>query len=73
MQGGKEPENRAPTVKALEANAFGLLGSGKWKGDLKNRATSQPNQQARKAAKDSVPVASSGDAKTSSMDIEAQR
>ncbi|XP_008658768.1 uncharacterized protein [Zea mays] len=55
--------NRPPTVKALEAVAFGLLGSGKRKGDMKNRATSRPSQRARKAAKDSVPVASCGDAK----------
>lgn len=65
--------NRPPTAKALEAVAFGLLGSGKRKGDMKNRATSRPSQRARKAAKDSAPVVSSGDAKTSCMDSEAQR
>jgi hypothetical protein len=47
--------NRPPTAKALEAVAFGFLGSGKRKGELKNRATSRPSQRARKAAKNSVP------------------
>jgi hypothetical protein len=65
--------NRPPTAKALEAVAFGLLGSGKRKGDLKNRATSRPSQRARKSAKDLVPVASSGDAKASCIDAEEQR
>ena len=46
----------------LENKAFGLLGGGKRMGDLKNRATSWPSQRAGKAAKDSVPVASTGDA-----------
>jgi len=62
--------NRLPTAKALEVVAFGLLGSGKWKGDLKNMATSQTSQRARKTAKESVP--SSGDAKTSFLDVEGQ-
>jgi len=65
--------NRPPTAKALEAVAFGLLGSGKRKGELKNRATSRPSQRARKSAKDSLPVSSSGDAKTSCIDAEAQQ
>ena len=68
-----ETKNRPPTAKALEAVAFGLLGSGKRKGELKNRATSRPSQRARKDAKGSVPVASSGDTKTSCMDVEAQQ
>ena len=57
----------------LETKAFGLFGSGKRKGDLKNRATSQPSQQARKDAKSSVPMASSGDSKISYMDAKAKR
>jgi len=62
--------NRPPTARALEALAFGLLGSGKRKGDPKNMATNrQPSQRARKATKDLVPTASSGDAE-SSMDAE---
>jgi len=64
---------RAPTTKALEVVSFGLHGSENWKGDLKNRMTSWPSQQACKTAKDSVPMASSGDAKTSCMDAEGQR
>ncbi|XP_066388000.1 uncharacterized protein [Miscanthus floridulus] len=62
--------NRPPTAKALEAVAFGLLGSAKRKGD---RATSRPSQRARKVAKDSLPMSSSGDAKTSCIDAEAQQ
>ena len=63
--------NRPPTARALEALAFGLLGSGKRKGDPKNMATNrQPSQRARKATKDPVPTASRGDAE-SSMDVEA--
>jgi hypothetical protein len=58
--------------KSLEAIAFGLLGSEKQMGDLKNTATSRPSQRARKAAKDSVPVASCGDAKISCMDAKEQ-
>ena len=65
--------NRPSTTKDLEVVAFGLLGHGKQKGDLKNKATSWPSQQARKVAKDLVPVASSGDAKTSCMDVEEQQ
>ena len=68
--GRHETKNRPSTTKDLEAVAFGLLGHGKRKGDLKNRATSRPSQQARKVAKDLVPVASSGDAKMSCMDAE---
>lgn len=44
--------NRPPTARALEAVAFGLLGSGKRKGDPKNMATSRPSQRARKATRD---------------------
>jgi len=63
--------NRPPTARALEALAFGLLGSGKRKGDPKNMATNRrPSQRARKATKDPVPTASRGDAE-SSMDVEA--
>ncbi|CAN6289461.1 unnamed protein product [Urochloa humidicola] len=62
--------NRPPTARALEAVAFGLLGSGKRKGDPKNMARSRPSQRARKAAKDPVPTASSGDTE-SSVDAEA--
>jgi len=62
--------NRLPTAKALKVVAFGFLGSGKWKGDLKNMATSRPSQRARKTAKESVP--SSGDAKTSFLDAKGQ-
>ena len=61
--------NRPPTARALEALAFGLLGSGKRKGDSKSMATTRPSQRARKATKDLVPTASSGDAE-SSMDAE---
>ncbi|KAL6648170.1 hypothetical protein ACP70R_012394 [Stipagrostis hirtigluma subsp. patula] len=60
--------NRPPTAKALEAVAFGLLGSGKRKGDPKSTVTSRPSQRARKAAKDSVSMPASGDSKKSSMD-----
>jgi hypothetical protein len=62
--------NRPPTARALEALAFGLLGSGKRKGDPKNMATNRPSQRARKATKDPVPTATSGDAE-SSVDAEA--
>ncbi|CAD6203619.1 unnamed protein product [Miscanthus lutarioriparius] len=62
--------NRPPTAKALEAVAFGLLGSAKRKGD---RVTSRPSQRARKVAKDSLPMSSSGEAKTSCIDAEAQQ
>ena len=48
-----------------ETKAFSLHGSGKQKGDLKNRATGQPSQRARKATKGTVPMASNGDTKTS--------
>ncbi|CAN6352136.1 unnamed protein product [Urochloa humidicola] len=46
--------NRPPTAKALEAVAFGLLGTGKRKkGDPKDdMARSRPSQRARKDAKD---------------------
>ncbi|CAN6295119.1 unnamed protein product [Urochloa humidicola] len=62
--------NRPPTARALEAVAFGLLGSGKRKGDPRNMARSRPSQRARKATKDPVPTASSGDTE-SSEDAEA--
>lgn len=62
--------NRPPTARALEAVAFGLLGSGKRKGDPKNMARSRPSQRARKATKDPVPTASGGDTE-SSVDAEA--
>ena len=55
----------------LETKALGLLGSRKQKGDLKNRVTSWPSQRAHKAAKGSVPMACSGDAKMSCMYAEA--
>jgi hypothetical protein len=57
--------NRPPTARALEAVAFGLLGSGKRKGDPKNMARSRPSQRARKATKDPVPTASGGDTESS--------
>ncbi|TVU47062.1 hypothetical protein EJB05_06642 [Eragrostis curvula] len=57
--------NRPPTAKALEAVAFGLLGSGKRKGDPKNTVTNRPSQRARKATKDSVSMAASGEAENS--------
>lgn len=56
--------NRPPTARALEAVAFGLLGSGKRKGDPKNIVTSRPSQRARKATRDPVPTASSGGTKS---------
>ncbi|CAL4922629.1 unnamed protein product [Urochloa decumbens] len=62
--------NRPPTARALEAVAFGLFGSGKRKGDQKNMARSRPSQRARKATRDPVPTASSGDTE-SSVDAEA--
>jgi hypothetical protein len=39
--------NRPPTAKALEAVAFGFLGSGKRKGDPKNAVTNRPSQLAK--------------------------
>ncbi|OEL27877.1 hypothetical protein BAE44_0011102 [Dichanthelium oligosanthes] len=61
--------NRPPTARALEAVAFGLLGSGKRKGDPKNMATNRPSRRARKATKVLAPTASSGDTE-SSVDAE---
>ncbi|GJN06022.1 hypothetical protein PR202_ga23707 [Eleusine coracana subsp. coracana] len=57
--------NRPPTAKALEAVAFGFLGSGKRKADPKNTGANQPSQRARKATKDSDSKAVIGDAEKS--------
>ncbi|KAK3160151.1 hypothetical protein QOZ80_1BG0055900 [Eleusine coracana subsp. coracana] len=57
--------NRPPTAKALEAVAFGFLGSGKRKADPKNTVANQPSQRARKATKDSDSKAVIGDAEKS--------
>uniref|UniRef100_A0A0A9D0L1 Uncharacterized protein n=1 Tax=Arundo donax TaxID=35708 RepID=A0A0A9D0L1_ARUDO len=65
--------NRPPTAKALEAVAFGLLGSGKRKGDPKSTMAKRPSQRARKSTKDSVSTVASRDAGMCSMDAEAQR
>ncbi|KAK8458463.1 hypothetical protein SEVIR_3G382900v4 [Setaria viridis] len=65
--------NRPPTARALEAIAFGLLGTGKGKkGDLKNMARNRPSQPARKAdTKDHVPTASSGGTESSDWNVKA--
>ncbi|XP_062215618.1 uncharacterized protein LOC133916116 [Phragmites australis] len=65
--------NRPPTAKALEAVAFGLLGSGKRKGDPKNTVTNGPSQWARKSTEHLVSMAASGDAEKSSMNAKSQR
>jgi hypothetical protein len=56
--------NRPPTAKALEAVAFGFLGSGKRKGDPKNAVINRPSQRARKATK-GCSMAASDDTETS--------
>ncbi|CAM0873162.1 unnamed protein product [Alopecurus aequalis] len=60
--------NRAPTAKALEAVALGLLG-GKRKGELKSPGTSRPLQRARTS---SVHKHASSDTDKSSMEVDAQ-
>ncbi|KAK3151597.1 hypothetical protein QOZ80_3AG0247900 [Eleusine coracana subsp. coracana] len=56
---------RPPTAKALEAVAFGFLGSGKRKADPKNTVANRPSQRARKATKDSGSMAATGDSEKS--------
>ncbi|GJN31444.1 hypothetical protein PR202_gb19844 [Eleusine coracana subsp. coracana] len=56
---------RPPTAKALEAVAFGFLGSGKRKANPKNTVANRPSQRARKATKDSGSMAATVDAEKS--------
>jgi hypothetical protein len=57
--------NRPPTTKALEAVAFGFLGSGKRKGDSKNTVTNRLSRRAQKATKGSGSMAASDDTEKS--------
>uniref|UniRef100_A0ACD5X2G3 Uncharacterized protein n=1 Tax=Avena sativa TaxID=4498 RepID=A0ACD5X2G3_AVESA len=62
--------NRAPTAKALEAVALGLLGK-KRNGEPKSPGRSRPPQTQR-ASKFSVCTPTSGDTDKSSMEVDAQ-
>uniref|UniRef100_A0A0D9Z788 SANT domain-containing protein n=1 Tax=Oryza glumipatula TaxID=40148 RepID=A0A0D9Z788_9ORYZ len=62
---------RPPTARALEAVAFGLLGSGKRKADP--TGSSRPRQRARKSTKEAASVSTSSDTEKSSMDSGARQ